>query len=138
MRDGGGGPGEAATVGRLREVSGPSRAGVYRDVQLAARLDPEAVEVLRGTAPTGRRGDLEHLSGQPAPVRRGTAVRIRDPGATVAEALPPSHRPRRKAGGPRDDLAALKRLRARADGDCRERFRQWVRRNPLRDKGVPS
>ena len=70
MRDGGGGPGEAATVGRLREVSGPSRAGVYRDVQLAARLDPEAAESLRGTAVAGRRGDLERLSGQPARVQR--------------------------------------------------------------------
>ena len=138
MRADGDGPGEAAAVGRLREVSGLSRAGVYRDLQLADRLDPEAAEILRGTAVAGRRGDLERLAGRPARVQRETAARIRDTGATLAEALPPSHRPRRRADGPRDDLAALKRLWVRADGDCRERFLQWVRRNPLKNKGVPS
>ena len=137
MRADGDGPGEAAAVGRLRAVSGLSRAGVHCDLQLADRLAPEAAEVLRGTAVAGRRGDLERLSGQPARVQRETAVRIRDTGATLAEALPPSGG-RRKASLPRDDLAALKRLRARADGDCRERFLQWVRRNPLKDKEVPS
>ena len=85
----------------------------------------------------GRRGDLERLSGQPARVQRETAVGLRDTGATLAEAVPPSGG-RRKASLPRDDLAAPKRLRARADGDCRERFLQWARRNPLKDKEVPS
>ena len=40
----------------------------------------------------GRRGDLERLPGQSARVQRETAVRIRDTGATLAEALPPSGR----------------------------------------------
>lgn len=139
VRDGGGVPGEAATVGRLVEVSGRSRAGVCRDLRLALLLDPEAAEILRGTALAGRGGDLERLSRQPGRIRRETALRIRDTGATLAEALPaPARAARRKAAGSGGDLAALKRLQAHADGDCRERFLQWVRRNPLFRNGVPS
>ena len=88
MRADGDGPGEAAAVGRLREVSGLSRAGVYRDLQLADRLDPEAAEILRGTAAAGRRGDLERLSGRPARVQRETAVRIRDTGGSSRRRCP--------------------------------------------------
>ena len=82
-----------------------------------------------------RRRDLERLSGQPVRARRETAARIRDTGATLAEALPRAVRAVRQPG---DDLATLKRLRARADGASRERFLQWVRRNPLKDRLDPE
>ena len=95
-------------------------ASVYV-VAVTRELNPKASEALRGKGPAGRRADLERLSGVPARFLRGTAMYIRETGATLTEAVPPSaQRPCRAEAPPMPPM-----------GDIRQRFLQWVWRGVI-------
>ena len=102
-----------------RGLTGLSRRGVFRSLEIASGLDPELVDALQGTPLAEREGDLHQLARLPATEQRAALQRIREadtaPGR-LADIVDSAGR--KKAGAVRDALV-------RAWDRCSEEDRQW-------------
>ena len=102
-----------------RGLTGLSRRGVFRSLEIASGLDPELVDALQGTPLAEREGDLHRLARLPAAEQRAALQRIREadtaPGR-LADIIDSAGR--KKAGAVRDALV-------RAWDRCSEEDHQW-------------
>lgn len=116
-------------AGRL---TGLSRRGVYRALEIGDGLHPPLAEALADTPIADREGDLHRISRKDAGEQERLLGALRDADEaprTLAELeREPEERPSRAAGGAEARLAALKRAWHGAGPGERKAFLDWVER----------